>query len=118
MADARRLAAEATQAAKEAADQAHRQARAVAEKAQHNVGAADRVLDDARGTEEVLAGETARAVRAERQYEAPQRLADHTKAELVTLAQPLQIQGAARMNKEQLVRSIQRASRAKASPHS
>jgi len=114
MADARRLAAEATQAAQEAAEQAHRQARAVAEKAQRNLGAADRVLDDARGTEQVLEGEAARAVRAERHFQAPPRLADRTKAELVTLAEPLQIPGAARMNKEQLVRSIQRASRAKA----
>jgi hypothetical protein len=113
MAAARTLAAEATRAAQEAAEQAHQQARAVAEQADQNAGTADRLLADARGTENVLADETARAVQAERQYEVPERLNEHTKAELLDIAHPLEIQGAARMTKDQLVRSIQRASRAK-----
>jgi colicin import membrane protein len=113
MAAARTLAAEATRAAQEAAEQAHQQARAVAEQADQNAGTADRLLADARGTENVLADETARAVQAERQYEVPERLNEHTKAELLDIAHPLEIQGAGRMTKDQLVRSIQRASRAK-----
>jgi hypothetical protein len=64
--------------------------------------------------EESVATETARAVQAEREYEAPERLDAHTKAELLDIAYPLQIRGAARMKKDQLVRSIQRASRTKA----
>jgi colicin import membrane protein len=114
MTAARTLAAEATRAAQEAADQAHQQARAVAEQADLNAGSADRALADARGTEELLATETARAIQAEREYEVPERLDERTKAELLDIAHPLQISGVARMSKEQLVRSIQRASRAKA----
>ena len=113
MTAARTLAAEATRAAQEAADQAHRQARAVAEQADLNAGSADRALADAQGTEELLATETARAIQAEREYEVPERLDERTKAELLDIAHPLQISGAARMSKDQLVRSIQRASRAK-----
>ncbi len=113
MAAARTLAAEATKAAEDAADQAHRQATAVAEQAQVDAGTADRALDDARSTENVLATETARAVAAEREFDVPQRLTEHTKAELLELAHPLQIHGAARMTKDQLVRSIQRTSRAR-----
>ena len=114
MTAARTLAAEATRAAQDAADQAHQQARAVAEQADLNAGSADRALADARGTEELLATETARAIQAEREYEVPERLDERTKAELLDIAHPLQISGVARMSKEQLVRSIQRASRAKA----
>jgi len=112
MAAARTLAAEATQAAQEAADQARQQLRALAERAEEHAGSAERVLEDARQTEELLAGEAARAVQAEGEYEVPERLAEHTKAELIDIAAPLQIQGAARMTKDQLVRSIRRASRA------
>jgi len=82
--------------------------------ADQNAGTADRLLADARGTEDLLADETARAVQAERQYDVPERLSEHTKAELLDIAHPLEIQGAGRMTKDQLVRSIQRASRAKA----
>jgi hypothetical protein len=71
------------------------------------------VLDNARGTEERLASETAHAVKAEREYDVPERLDEHTKAELVDIAHALQIPNAARMNKAPLVRSIQKTSRAK-----
>jgi hypothetical protein len=117
MAVARKLAAEATQAAQAAAEQAQRQAQSIAQKAEEDAGTAARVLDEARGTEQSLAGEVARAVRAEQQYEVPQRLSDHTRAELIAIAEPLAIHGAARMRKDQLVRSIQRASRTKAAAH-
>lgn len=114
MAAARTLAAEATEAAQGAAEQANRQMRELTERAEEQAGSAARVLDDARHTEKLLAGEAAHAVQAERQFEVPERLADHTKAELIDIASPLNIQGATRMNKEQLVRSIRRASRAAA----
>ena len=108
MAEARALAAEATAAAQEAADQAHAHVRAVAEKAEAQTGSAERVVEDApgRGT---LADEAARAVRAEQEQPTPARLSEHTKAELVELAQPLQIQGASRMTKDELVRAVRRA---------
>jgi peptidoglycan DL-endopeptidase RipA len=114
LAKARALAAEATRAAQEAADQARRQARVVAEHADRDADTADRALDAARSTEQALAHETARAVRAEQAYTAPQHLTEHTKAELLEIAQPLDIAGARQMTKVQLVRSIQRASKAKA----
>jgi hypothetical protein len=86
----------------------------VAEHADHDADTADRALDDARATEQALAHETARAVQAEHAYTVPQRLGEHTKAELLEIAQPLDIVGARRMTKVQLVRSIQQASKAKA----
>lgn len=113
MAAARVLAADATKAAQDAAEQAHQQVKAVAEEAEQHAGTADRVLNNARGTEEWLASETARAVQAEREYDVPERLDEHTKAELIDIAHALQIPGAARMQKTPLVRAIQKASRAK-----
>jgi hypothetical protein len=41
-------------------------------------------------------------------------LIERTKAELLVIAEPLQVDGAAQMSKNQLVRSIRDASRAKA----
>jgi colicin import membrane protein len=113
LARARALAAEATRAAQEAADQARQHARVVAEHADHDAAAAERVLDDSHSTEEALAHETARAVGAEQAHTAPERLSERTKAELLQIAQPLDIAGARRMTKVQLVRSIQRASKTK-----
>ena len=60
MAEARALAAEATAAAQEAAEQAHAHARAVAEKAEAQIGSADRVVKDARQAESALADEGGR----------------------------------------------------------
>jgi hypothetical protein len=120
MAEARALAAEATvaaqeaaAAAQEAADQAHAHARAVAEEAEAQTGSAERVVEDARRAESALADEAAGAVRAEQEQPIPPRLSERAKAELVELAQPLQIQGASRMTKDELVRAIQSASRAR-----
>jgi hypothetical protein len=113
MAEARALAAEATEAAQEAAAQAHAHARAVAEQAEAQTGSAERVVKDARRAESALADEAARAVRAEQEQPTPARLSEHTKAELVELAQPLQIQGASRMTKDELVRAVRSASRAR-----
>jgi hypothetical protein len=113
MAEARSLAAEATAAAQEAADQAHAHARAVAEKAEAQTGSAERVVEDARQAEGALANEAAGAVRAEQKQPIPTRLNERTKAELVELAQPLQIEGASRMTKDELVRAVRSASRAR-----
>jgi hypothetical protein len=113
MVEARALAAEATAAAQEAADQAHAHARAVAEKVEEQSGSADRVVKDARRAESALANEAARAVQAEQEQPIPARLSEHTKAELVELARPLQIENASRMTKDQLVRAIRSASRAR-----
>ena len=113
MAEARALAAEATAAAQEAADQAHAHARAVAEKAEEQLGSADQVVEDARRAEGALADEAARAVRAEQEQQPPAPLNERTKAELVELAQPLQIEGASRMTKDELVRAVRSASRAR-----
>jgi hypothetical protein len=113
MAEARALAAEATAAAQEAADQAHAHARAVAETAEAQTGSAERVVQDARRAESALADEAARAVRAEQEQPLPARLSERTKAELVELAEPLQIQGASRMTKDELVRAVRSASRAR-----
>jgi hypothetical protein len=44
----------------------------------------------------------------------PEKLTDYTKAELLDIAQPLDITGATRMPKSQLVRAIRSASRGKA----
>jgi hypothetical protein len=85
----------------------------VAEKAETEMGSADGVVKDAHRAESALANEAARAVQAEQEQPIPVRLSEHTKAELVELAQPLQIQGASRMTKDQLVRSIRSASRAR-----
>jgi hypothetical protein len=71
------------------------------------------VASDARGTEELLAIETARAVQAEREYDVSARLDEHTKPELLNIADQLQIPTATKMTKSQLVRSIRQASRAK-----
>jgi hypothetical protein len=113
MASARELAAAATAAAREVADRAHQQAQAIADEAEQRAGSADRRLKAARGTEDALATTAARAVRQEQTAEVPERLTDYTKAELVDIAQPLEITGASRMPKSQLVRAIRTASRAK-----
>jgi len=115
MSAARALAAEATAAAQELAEQAHAQARAAAEEAEERAGSADEVVRQAREAEDVLARNTAKAVRAEAREPAPERLTDHTKAELLTLAGPLEITGASRMTKAQLVRAVRNASRTRPS---
>ena len=79
----------------------------------HRRGRRTRVVKDARRAESALADEAARAVRAEQEQQIPARLSERTKAELVELAQPLQIEGASRMTKDQLVRAIRSASRAR-----
>jgi hypothetical protein len=85
----------------------------VAEKAEEQLGSADQVVEDARRAEGALADEAARAVRAEQEQQPPAPLNERTKAELVELAQPLQIEGASRMTKDQLVRAVRSASRAR-----
>ena len=114
MASARELAAAATAAAREVADRAHQQAQAIADEAEQRVGSADRRLKAARGTEDALATTAARAVRQEQTADVPEKLTDYTKAELLDIAQPLDITGASRMPKSQLVRAIRTASRGKA----
>jgi uncharacterized phage infection (PIP) family protein YhgE len=106
MAEARQLAAEATAAAQEAADLAREQARAVAEKAEERAGSADRIVDDAQRAEGALATVAARAAEAE-------DLRSQTKADLTELARSLGIQGASRMTKDQLIRTVRSASRAR-----
>ena len=85
----------------------------MAEEAEAQTGSAERVVEDAHRAESALADEAALAVRAEQQQPIPAGLSEHTKAELVELAQPLQIDGASRMTKDQLVRAIRSASRAR-----
>lgn len=114
MAAARAIAAEATAAAQEVAEQAHRHAKAVADEAQERAGSAERRLNSARSTESRLTRNTARAVQAEQKQDVPARLTELTKAELLEIAEPLQVTGAARMTKSQLVRKIRTASRTKA----
>ncbi len=111
MAEARALASEATAAAERVAEEAHQHARAVADDAEQRAGSADRVLGDARRTEAMLAKDAAHAVRAEQTQDAPARLTEHTKAELLQLAQPLEISGASRMTKTELIKAIRSASR-------
>ena len=112
MAEARALVADATAAAEGAADQAREQARAIADRAEQRTGSAERAVEDARRAGTALKGGAASAVQAEQSRNSTESLADHTKAELLELAQPLDIPGAARMNKGELVRAIRRASRA------
>ena len=114
MATARALAAEATAAAQDVAEQARQSAKAIADDAEQRAQAAAQMVNDARSTEDLLAREAAHAVQAEQQQDVPARLVDHTKAELLELAEPLEIHGGARMTKDQLVRAIRSASRAKA----
>jgi len=114
MAVARALATEAIKAAQEIADQARQQATAVAEEAEQRVRSADQVVSDARGTERVLARVVAYAVQAEQTSGVPEALIERTKAELLVIAEPLQVGGAAQMRKNQLVRAIRNASRVKA----
>ena len=114
MATARALAAEATEAAQETADQTRQQATAVADDAEQRAKSADQVVSDAHGTERVLARDVAHAVQAEQRSGVLEALIDRTKAELLVIAEPLQVGGAAQMTKNQLVRSIRNASRTKA----
>ena len=74
---------------------------------------AERLFEDARRAESALANEAARAVRVEQEQQIPARLSERTKAELVELAQPLQIEGASRMTKDELVQAVGSASRAR-----
>ncbi len=114
MAAARSLAAEATAAAERVADEAHQQARAIADDAQQRASSAESVVDGARRTQGALARNTARAVRKEQAQDGPAKLAEHTKGELLELAQPLEVPGASRMTKADLVKAIRSASRAQA----
>jgi hypothetical protein len=114
MATARALAAEAIKAAQEIADQERQQATTAAEEAEQRVRSADQVVSDARETERVLAREVAYAVQAEQRSGVPEALIERTKAELLAIAEPLQVGSAAQMRKDQLVRAIRNASRAKA----
>lgn len=111
LASAQALAAEATAAAREVADQAHRQAGVGADEAEQRARSADQVVSDARGIEQVLARDAARAVQADEEFDVPNGLTKHTKAELLDIARPLQVQAAARMTKDQLVTAIRDASR-------
>ncbi|HZD98694.1 MAG TPA: Rho termination factor N-terminal domain-containing protein [Micromonosporaceae bacterium] len=86
----------------------------MADEAEERAGSADRRLKAARGTEDALATTAARAVRQEQTTEVPEKLTDYTKAELLDIAQPMEISGASRMPKSQLVRAIRTASRAQA----
>jgi hypothetical protein len=127
MAEARALAAEATAAAQEAAEQAHAHARAVAEEAEVQTGSAERVVEDARRVEGALADEAAGAVRAEQEQPTPARLSEHTKGgkpdrrtyeersveELRGRAAELEIEGRSAMSKDELVRAVRSASRAR-----
>jgi hypothetical protein len=114
LASARALAAEATAAARDVADQAHRQAKANADEAAHRARSADQILSGARDTEQALTRQAARAAREHDERDVSERLTEHTKAELLDIAQPFQVQAAARMTKDQLVTAIRDASRATA----
>ena len=111
MDEARALVADATAAAEEAAEQARAQAQAISDQAEQRAGSAHQIVEDARKTEKALKTEVASAVRAEQGQRTTERLGNHTRAELLELAQPLGIQGASRMTKDQLVRAVRSASR-------
>jgi hypothetical protein len=101
--------------------------RAVAEKAEAQTGSAERVVEDARRAESALADEAARAVRAEQEQQTPARLSEHTKdgkpdrrtyeersvEELRGRAAELEIEGRSAMSKDELVRAVRSASRAR-----
>jgi colicin import membrane protein len=114
LASARVLAAEATAAARDIADQTLREAKASADEAVHRARSADQIFSDARDTEQALTREAARAVREQDARDVSERLTEYTKAELLDIAQPLHVQAAARMTKDQLVTAIRDASRATA----
>ena len=118
MAEARALAAEATAAAQEAADQAHAHARAVAEKAEEQLGSADQVVEDARLAESALPARRPAPYGQSRSSRHQVRLSEHTKdgkpdrrtyeersvEELLGRAE-LEIEGRSAMSKDELVRA-------------
>ena len=114
MAAARSLAAEATAAAERVADEAHRQARAIAVDAQQRASSAYSVVNGARRTQGALSRNTARTARRKQAPDGSAKLAEHTKAELLELAQPLEVPGASRMTKADLAEAIHSSSRTQA----
>jgi hypothetical protein len=92
-ATARALAADAATAAEKVAVEAHQRARAVTYDAPDGAEAA-----------------ATRAVQAEQRQDVPADLTEHTKAELLDLARSLDVAGASRMTKTQLVKAIRTAS--------
>ena len=113
LAAARSLATQATEAAERVAEQAHQHARSLAASAEQEAGSADRFVNEARRTEASLKNAAARAVRTEQQQPVPSRLNELTKAELAELAEPLGVTATSHMAKDDLIKAIRRASRAK-----
>jgi hypothetical protein len=80
----------------------------VAEEAEQRVRSADQVVSDACEIERVLAREVAYAVQAEQRSGVPGALIERTKAELLVIAEPLQLGRAAQMSKNGSVALIDR----------
>ena len=95
------------------AEEAQQHARSLATSAERKAGSADRFVDEARRAEASLANAAARAVRAEQEQPVPSRLTELTKAELTDLARPLGVTTTSQVTKDELIKAIRRASRAK-----
>jgi hypothetical protein len=111
LAEARRLANEATDAARKAAEEAHRQAQQLADEAEQQATEAEARVSAAeqiREHSEATAKDTARALQRDARNGG---LESFNKPELVELAAGIGIEGRTNMTKAELVDAIAKASR-------
>lgn len=111
LAEARKLADEATEAARAAAEEAHRQAQQLADDAHQQAQSADERVAAA---ERVRAGAAATAKETVREIDKDDKadgsLDARNKAELLDLAATIDVEGRTKMSKAELVRAISKAS--------
>jgi len=114
LAEARRLADDAKEAAREAAEEAQRQAEELAAEAQEHAKGAERQVaaaESIRKQSQAAAKQTARQLK---NGKTNGDLASHNKEELLDLAATIDVPGRSKMNKDQLVKAIEKASKSRA----
>ena len=99
------------QAARAAAEEAHRQAEQLADDAEQQVRAADERVSAAEQVDERAAASAKTAAQRLRSDQGNGDLASHKKDELLELAAAIDIEGRTTMTKAELISAIKRASR-------